>query len=56
MMLAEKADEAGEKFDVLSLQVKQIENRMADIAALKTHIIKYSKTRDIYASYKVSAT
>lgn len=52
--LTVKAEEAGEKFDALSLRVKQIENRMADIATLKAHIINYSKTRDIYAAYKKS--
>lgn len=27
---------------------------MADVVQLKTHIINYSKTRDIYAAYKKS--
>lgn len=27
---------------------------MAEIAQLKTHIIRYSKTRDVYAAYKKS--
>lgn len=52
--LATRCAEAGEQFDKLSLQVKQLEGRMAGIAQLKTHIINYSKTREVYASYKKS--
>lgn len=52
--LAQRAEEAGEQFDALSLRVKQLEGRMAGIAQLKTHIINYSKTRDIYTAYRKS--
>ena len=36
------------------LEIKQLEARMAGIAQLKTHIIQYSKTREVYAAYKKS--
>lgn len=52
--LAARAEDAGAKFDSLSARIKQLEGRMADVAQLKTHIINYSKTRDVYAAYKKS--
>lgn len=47
-------DPPGETFDSLSLRIKQLEGRMVEVAQLKTHIINYSKTRDIYKEYKKS--
>lgn len=52
--LESRAEAAGEAFDLLSLRIKQLEGRMAEVAQLKTHIINYSKTRDIYKEYKKS--
>lgn len=52
--LAARADAAGEKFDSLSVHIKQLEGRMARNAELKTHIINYSKTREVYKEYKKS--
>lgn len=52
--LAARTEEAGETFDALSVRIKQLEGRMAEVAGLKTHIINYSKTRDVYATYKKS--
>ena len=52
--LETRAETAGETFDTLSLRIKQLEGRMAEVAQLKTHIINYSKTRDIYKEYKKS--
>lgn len=52
--LAARADAAGEKFDSLSVRIKQLEGRMAQNAQLKTHIINYSKTREVYKEYKKS--
>ena len=52
--LAALATEAGEKFDASSRRIKQIEARLAEIAQLKTHIIRYSKTREVYAAYRKS--
>ncbi len=52
--LAARADAAGEKFDALSVRIRQLEGRMAENAQLKTHIINYSKTREVYKEYKKS--
>ena len=52
--LAARAEQAGDRFDEVSRRIKQLEGRMADVAQLKTHIINYSKTREIYAAYKKS--
>ena len=50
--LSEKATEASARFHALSAQIKAAEKRMAEIAALRTHIINYSKTRDVYVAYR----
>ncbi len=50
--LEEKAPTATERFHALSAQIKAAEGRMAEIAVLKTHIINYAKTRDVYAGYR----
>lgn len=52
--LEARAETAGKTFDSLSLWVKQLEGHMAEVAQLKTHIINYSRTRDIYKEYKKS--
>lgn len=36
----------------LSAQIKAAETRMAEIAVLRTHIINYVKTREVYAAYR----
>lgn len=50
--LSEKAAEANARFHALSAQIKAAEKRMAEIAVLRTHIINYSKTRDVYVAYR----
>ena len=50
--LAAKADEATGCYHELSARIKAAEQRMAEIAVLKTHIINYSKTRDTYVAYR----
>ena len=50
--LSEKATEASARFHALSAQIKATEKRMAEIAVLRTHIINYSKTRDVYVAYR----
>ena len=50
--LAAKTADATARFNALSAQIKAAETRMAEIAVLKTHIINYSKTRDIYTAYR----
>jgi outer membrane murein-binding lipoprotein Lpp len=52
--LSAQADAASTRFNDLSTQIKAAEKRMAEIAVLKTHIINYSKTRDVYAGYKAA--
>ena len=53
-VLKQKAADATQKYSRLSEDIKSAEKRMAEIAVLKTHIINYSKTRDIYAAYRKS--
>ena len=43
-----------DKFNALANQIKTSEKRLAEIAILKTHIINYSKTRDVYTAYRKS--
>lgn len=52
--LATRAEQAGDRFEAASRCIKQLEARMAEIAQLKTHIIRYAKTREVYAAYKKS--
>jgi len=52
--LAAKTAAATQKYDDLSGRIKVAEGRMAEIAVLKTHIINYHKTREVYAAYKKS--
>ena len=50
--LLERAEEIRVKFEETSARMKQLEGRMAQTAQMKTHIINYSKTREVYAAYK----
>jgi len=50
--LSKRAGESSEKFSELSQTIKDAEKRMAEIAVLKTHIINYSKTKDVYVAYR----
>ena len=52
--LADRAEQAGASFDAASRRIKQLEARMAEVAQLKTHIIRYARTREVYAAYKKS--
>lgn len=52
--LEKKAQLSTDNFNEISDQIKNIENRMKEIGNLKTHIISYSKTRDIYTAYRKS--
>ena len=52
--LALRAEQAEDGFNAASQKIKQLEARMAGVAQLKTHIIQYSKTREVYAVYKKS--
>ena len=50
--LAEKAAAATTHHNELSARIKTAEKRMAEIAVLRTHIIHYAKTREVYAAYR----
>lgn len=51
-VLEEKAAAVTAYHSELSAQIKAMEKRMAEIAALRTHIINYSKTREVYVAYR----
>ena len=51
-VLEEKAAAATARHNELSAQIKAAETRMAEIAVLRTHIINYVKTREVYAAYR----
>ena len=53
-VLKQKAADATGRYNRLSDEIKAAEKRMAEIAVLKTHIINYFKTRDVYAAYRKS--
>ena len=50
--LSDCADAASARTKELTAKIKAAESRMAEIAVLKTHIINYAKTRDIYTAYR----
>ncbi len=52
--LSRRASELKEKVKELSERAKATQSRLAEINVLKTHIVNYSKTRDVYATYKKS--
>ena len=52
--LSARAKEASDRFSELSATIKSSEKRMAEIVALKTHILNYSKTREVYVAYRKS--
>ena len=52
--LVNKATDNNGKFQSLSSAIREKEARLAEIAELKTHIINYIKTNDIYQAYKKS--
>ena len=52
--LEEKAAAASARHNALLAQVKAAEQRIAEIAVLKNHIINYSKTCDVYVAYRKS--
>lgn len=50
--LAEKAAAATARFHDLGAQIKAAEKRMAEIAVLKTNIVNYARTREVYVAYR----
>lgn len=51
-VLSEKASAASSRCSELSEKIKKAEKRMAEIAVMRTHIINYAKTRNIYVAYR----
>lgn len=49
--LEKKAQAVTYNFNQLSGEIKSAEKHMVEIAVLKTHIINYAKTRDVYTAY-----
>ena len=52
--LKRNAKDTREKYDKLDGKLKHAEKRLEEITSLKTHIINYSKTRDVYVEYRKS--
>lgn len=50
--LAEKAKTATDRYNTLAGQIKTAEKRMAELTVLRTPIINYSKTREVYTAYR----
>ncbi len=55
-VLEEKAAAATAHHNELSAQIKAAEKRMAEIAVLRTHIVNYAKTREVYVAYRKAVT
>ena len=50
--LQESAAAATERYHAMGDSIKAAEARLTEIAVLKTHIINYAKTREVYAAYR----
>ena len=50
--LRERASAATERYHTMGDSIKAAEARLTEIAVLKTHIINYAKTREVYAAYR----
>lgn len=52
--MGERKEALSNKEQELSERVSQAQTRLAEINVLKTHIVNYSKTRDIFVAYRKS--
>ena len=50
--LEKKVESTVATFNELSASIKEKEKRLAEIQVIKTHIINYVKTKDVYADYR----
>ena len=50
--LRERAAAATERYHTMGNSIKAAEARLTEIAVLKTHIINYAKTREVYTAYR----
>ena len=52
--MSERKEALSKKERELSEKINQAQARLAEINVLKTHLVNYSKTRDIYVEYRKS--
>jgi hypothetical protein len=52
--MSRRKDELTQRSHELSEKMNQAQTRLAEINVLKTHIVNYSKTRDVYVAYRNS--
>ena len=52
--MVERKAQLSAKEKELSIKISSTQNRLAEINVLKTHIVNYSKTRDVYVGYRKS--
>ena len=52
--LVERATSSVDRFKELSAKMKACEKRLGEIAVLRTHIINFAKTREVYEAYRKS--
>ena len=50
--LEKAASDAEQRYDELQTKIRNTEARMAEIAALRTNITNYAKTRQVYIDYR----
>lgn len=50
--LSKRATDSSVDFNTISEQIKAAEKRMAELSVLRSHIINYAKTRDVYVGYR----
>lgn len=50
--LSARAEKSAERFDAVSGQIRELEERIAKNRALQGHIIDYAKTVDVYRAYR----
>lgn len=50
--LRERAAAATERYHAMGDSIKAAEARLTEIAVLKTHIVNYAKTCEVYAAYR----
>ena len=51
-VLALKAEKAARDFRALSDRIKKAEKRLAEISVMRTQIINYARTREVYIAYR----
>lgn len=52
--LARKTETATQRYNEQAQIIQSAEKRMAEISTLRTHIIQYVKTKDVYAAYRAA--